>query len=121
LIVTGQGTWTVNPVTGAITFTPEAGYTGDPTPVYYTVKDGEGNVSNQALVTIDYNQQPPVAVNDLDPTPNAPGTNGTVNATANDTDPNNDLDVSSVNLIASSVPGGAGTDTDSDGDIDQVV
>lgn len=54
LVVAGQGTWSVNPATGAITFTPEAGYSGDPTPISYTVADNQGLVSNPATVTVDY-------------------------------------------------------------------
>ncbi|MFP3507591.1 Ig-like domain-containing protein, partial [Burkholderia sp. SIMBA_062] len=40
--VPGEGTWTVNPTTGAITFTPVAGFTADPTPISYTVDDATG-------------------------------------------------------------------------------
>ncbi len=54
LVVGGEGTWTVNPTTGAITFTPEMGYSGNPTPINYTVMDDDGNTSNQALVTVEY-------------------------------------------------------------------
>jgi uncharacterized repeat protein (TIGR01451 family) len=43
LTVAGQGVWSVDPRTGAITFTPEAGFTGDPDPVRYRVLDVEGN------------------------------------------------------------------------------
>ncbi|MBK8492588.1 MAG: hypothetical protein IPL49_17285 [Saprospirales bacterium] len=63
LTVPGEGTWTVNPTTGAITFTPQPGFTADPTDITYTVKDGEGNTSNPATVHIDYDAQPPVATN----------------------------------------------------------
>jgi CshA-type fibril repeat protein len=56
LVVDGEGTWSVDPVTGAITFTPEAGYTGDPAPIQYTVDDDEGNTSDPATVTVEYNQ-----------------------------------------------------------------
>ncbi|WP_265090120.1 Ig-like domain-containing protein [Psychrobacter fjordensis] len=55
--VLSEGTWSV----GAITFTPEAGFTGDPTPISYTVDDNTGETSNEATVTIDY----PQAINDL--------------------------------------------------------
>ena len=96
LVVAGQGTWTVNPTTGAITFTPQAGYYGDPTPVSYTVKDNDGNTSNPATVTIDYTQAPPVAVNDQKLA--QPAGPVTLNVTGNDTDTNNDLDVSTVDL-----------------------
>ncbi|WP_227687485.1 Ig-like domain-containing protein [Psychrobacter fjordensis] len=44
-----------------MTFTPEAGFTGDPTPISYTVDDNTGETSNEATVTIDY----PQAINDL--------------------------------------------------------
>ncbi|WP_201551175.1 hypothetical protein [Psychrobacter fjordensis] len=40
---------------------PEAGFTGDPTPISYTVDDNTGETSNEATVTIDY----PQAINDL--------------------------------------------------------
>ena len=58
-VVAGQGTWTVNGSTGAITFIPQGGYTGDPTPIQYTVDDNEGNTSNQATVTIDFDNVAP--------------------------------------------------------------
>jgi CshA-type fibril repeat protein len=54
LVVAGQGTWSVYTTTGAITFTPEAGFTGNPTPIAYTVDDDQGNTSNSAIVTITY-------------------------------------------------------------------
>ncbi|MEB8434566.1 Ig-like domain-containing protein, partial [Cocleimonas sp. KMM 6892] len=56
LIVEGEGTWSVNITTGDITFTPEAGFMGDPTPVDYTVKDTTGLESNVATVTVDYEE-----------------------------------------------------------------
>ena len=42
----------IDPLTGAITFTPEAGFTADPTPISYTVADNDGNVSNAVSVTV---------------------------------------------------------------------
>ena len=53
LAVPGEGTWTVDPVTGALTFTPEDGFTGDPTPVDYQVTNVLGLVV-QATATITY-------------------------------------------------------------------
>ncbi|MFP3454158.1 hypothetical protein R0K30_21355, partial [Bacillus sp. SIMBA_154] len=50
--VPGEGTWTVNPTTGAITFAPVAGFTADPTPISYTVDNLTGDTSNEATVTI---------------------------------------------------------------------
>ncbi|NCA71969.1 MAG: DUF11 domain-containing protein, partial [Sphingobacteriia bacterium] len=52
--VPGEGVWTVDPVTGAITFTPESGFTGNPTPISYLVQDDQGNLSNAATVTVTY-------------------------------------------------------------------
>ena len=43
LAVPGQGTWTVDPATGALTFNPQAGFEGDPAPVTYRVADTLGS------------------------------------------------------------------------------
>ena len=53
LVVPGEGTWTVDPVTGALTFTPEDSFTGDPTPVDYVVTNVLGAVVT-ATATITY-------------------------------------------------------------------
>jgi len=54
LVVCFQGTWSVNKMTGEITFTPESGFIGNPTPIQYTVEDNDGNKSGPVSVTIDY-------------------------------------------------------------------
>ncbi|MBN2249073.1 MAG: hypothetical protein JW682_01910, partial [Campylobacterales bacterium] len=54
LVVAGEGTWKADNTTGAVIFTPEAGFTGDPTPISYTVKDKTGQTSNEAIVMVDY-------------------------------------------------------------------
>ena len=54
LTVPGEGVWTVDNTTGAITFTPYAGFTGNPTPIQYNVRDATGLVSNTVTVTITY-------------------------------------------------------------------
>ena len=72
LVVTGEGTWVVDDVTGNVTFTPEAGFTADPTPVTYTISDLSGQVSNVAVLSIDYPQTAPLARNDLKINPLAP-------------------------------------------------
>ena len=100
LVVNGEGTWTVDPVTGSITFTPEASFKGDPTPISYTVKDSTGLVSNPATVTVDYPQDPPVATNDT-AAPTTAGTPVTVNVLGNDTDANNDIDPTTVQIVGS--------------------
>ncbi|MFC6098126.1 gliding motility-associated C-terminal domain-containing protein [Flavobacterium qiangtangense] len=52
MTITGQGTWNVDPVTGVIYFAPLTSITINPTPVYYTVDDAEGNTSNIAKITL---------------------------------------------------------------------
>ena len=69
LVVAGEGTWTVNPATGAITFTPESGFKGDPTPVRYQVTDLDGDVTT-AEVSIAYVH--PAALTPIASTPAAP-------------------------------------------------
>ncbi|WP_201595491.1 VCBS domain-containing protein [Psychrobacter fulvigenes] len=54
LVVDGEGTWEVDSTTGTVTFTPEAGFTNDPTPVDYVVSDKTGLKSNEATITVDY-------------------------------------------------------------------
>ncbi len=49
----GEGTWAVD-YSGNVTFTPEAGFTHDPTPVRYTISDSTGLVSNEATIAIDF-------------------------------------------------------------------
>ncbi len=53
LTVTGEGVWTVDPITGEVTFTPEVTFLGDPTPVDYVAANGFGDTA-EATVTITY-------------------------------------------------------------------
>ena len=123
LIVAGEGAWLVDPVTGTVQFTPEPGFSADPTPVPYTISDATGLVSQQALLTVDYPQTAPVAKNDFKANPNvpAPGNPTTLNVFADngdgvDSDPENDIVVTSVNLVDTNA-----TDSDGDGDADTLV
>ena len=50
--VPGEGTLTVDPTTGAVTFTPLPGVTAAPTPIDYKVKDHEGNETTAKIVLI---------------------------------------------------------------------
>ena len=52
LTVSGEGTWSVNTTTGAITFMPLAGFSGAPTTVNYAVSDNHGTTSNTATVSV---------------------------------------------------------------------
>ena len=59
LKVPGEGEWNVT-FNGHVTFKPEAGFTGNPTPVQYTISDAEGHTSKPAKITLTYDptQQP---------------------------------------------------------------
>jgi CshA-type fibril repeat protein len=91
--VPGEGTFTVDS-TGDVTFTPESGFTGTVT-IPYTVQDTTGLPSNQANITVTVGN-PPVA--NPDSTSTLPDTNTTFSVTDNDTDPDNNLDPSTVDL-----------------------
>jgi CshA-type fibril repeat protein len=83
LTVPGEGTWSYNPATGELTFTPEAGFTTDPTPIVYELTETATGLTDTATVTITYTEEPPVAVNDSS-TGNMPGDAVTVDILAND-------------------------------------
>ena len=116
MTITGEGTWTVDPTTGAIKFTPEAGFTDDPTPVDYNIEDNDGNVSNDATITIDY---VPLAIDDL---VDGAGLNTPVeiDVLTNDST-GDDADPTTVALDPNSILGSTGSDTNGDGQIDTVV
>lgn len=63
LTIDGEGVWTVNPETGEITFTPVAGFSDNPTPASYTVKDNKGRSSGTATITVIYAQVGSVTLN----------------------------------------------------------
>ncbi len=52
LVIAGQGTYSLDAVTGVITFTPVAGFVGTPNPVAYRVMDayGQGSIGSYAPV-----------------------------------------------------------------------
>ncbi|CAA6822264.1 MAG: internalin, putative [uncultured Sulfurovum sp.] len=52
LTVVGEGVWDVNATTGEVSFTPEAGFTGTPTPVEYVVEDVNGNPTEPTAINI---------------------------------------------------------------------
>jgi uncharacterized repeat protein (TIGR01451 family) len=105
LIVAGEGVWTIDNATADVTFTPEAGFLLDPTPVTYTVSDNNGLVSNIALIIIDYPQNAPVASDDskIDQPLGEPVNIKTV---ANDIDLDGNLDPASVLIIDSATDNG---------------
>ena len=93
LTVPNEGVWSVNPDTGAITFTPADGFVGDPTAIAYTVEDTEGNETG-ADVEVNY---PPLAVDD---NVNAQtGTQVIIYVLENDSNTSSPLDITSLRLI----------------------
>jgi CshA-type fibril repeat protein len=65
LVVPGEGTWTVDLATGSITFTPEPGFIGNPTPIQYVVTDIFGNLIAPASVVILYDFTPAFVCSDV--------------------------------------------------------
>ncbi|WP_298767229.1 gliding motility-associated C-terminal domain-containing protein, partial [uncultured Polaribacter sp.] len=119
LVVPGEGEWTVDPVTGAITFIPEFGFTADPTPIAYVVSDNDGNISNEAEVTVDYEVQAPVVMSDESLGNVPPGSTISIDVLSNDNDSDSaaggTLDPTTVSLV---VPSGVTNIlTDENGDI----
>jgi LPXTG-motif cell wall-anchored protein len=96
LVVDGEGTWTVDPASGAITFAPEDGFEGNPTPIEYQVSDDRGNTA-QATVTVTY---APEATDDALRN-NAQGATVTLPVLEND---RGDLDAASVRIIGDGGP-----------------
>ncbi len=58
IAVPGEGTWTVDPESGEITFAPEDGFVGDPTPIDYRAKEEGGPQYIENTVTITYADEP---------------------------------------------------------------
>ncbi|CAM3241007.1 CshA domain-containing protein [Arthrobacter ulcerisalmonis] len=93
LVVPGQGTWSVNPETGVVSFDPEEGFTGNPTPVTYQVTDVRGN-SSESTVTITYSV-PPEVIPDVSSN-NTQGSTVSVPVLGND---KGDFDPTTVNIL----------------------
>lgn len=93
LDVAGQGTWTVNPANGEITFTPSDGFGDDPTPIRYTALDREGNVAEPVEVRIEY---APLIADDRS-LENPRGSTVSINVVAND--PTSDIDPTTVRIL----------------------
>ena len=94
------GNWDVN-ASGVVTYAPATNYYGNAT-VNYTVQDNDGNTSNIGtfLVTVNFVNQPPVAVNDTIST--SENTPVSINVTTNDHDADGTINVATVDLDSSS-------------------
>jgi len=123
LNVAGVGSWVVDNNTGEVLFTPQNGFTGDPASVTYTVEDLTGQVSNVAVLTIDYPQSAPLAQHDvkINPDPASPDNPTTIDLLADngngvDSDAEGDLDIQTLNIVNPDA-----IDVDGDGDSDRLV
>ncbi|MGE9313013.1 DUF6923 family protein [Niabella sp. CJ426] len=65
IFITGKGTFTLNPATGVVTFTPVAGFTGEAI-IEYTIKDNQGNISNHATIKVTVDATLPVTLGSLE-------------------------------------------------------
>jgi LruC domain-containing protein len=101
LVVPGEGTWSVNGTTGAITFTPLAGLVGSPTPIEYFVLDDDGYASNLATVTVTYPVGPTAVDDDALTAINTPVD---INVLNNDIAGTTALDATSVTFIGGTEP-----------------
>lgn len=101
LVVANEGTWTVNPTSGAITFTPEAGFIGSPTAIEYSVLDVDNYASNLATVTVTYPTGP--TAND-DNVITAINTPVDINILANDIAGSTAINPASVTFIGGTEP-----------------
>jgi hypothetical protein len=57
-LTTNDGKWVVDS-NSTVVFTPNATLTGSPSPIWYTIKDDNGNTSNKAKLSVSYLAQAP--------------------------------------------------------------
>jgi len=93
LTVPNEGVWSVDPATGAITFTPNDGFIGDPTAISYTVEDTQGNETGSD-VEVNY---PPLAQDDY--VNGEVGKQIVIYVLDNDSNTSSPLDKSTVRII----------------------
>lgn len=101
LTVVGEGVWTVNTTNGNITFTPDAGFNANPTPIDYYVNDVNGYQSNISTVTLTYSGGP-TAVDDA--TITEKNTAVDINVLNNDIAGSTAIDPTTVSFIGGTEP-----------------
>ena len=105
LVAPGEGVWSVDPLTGAIVFTPEPDYNGAPAPIQYTVADETGDRSDPATVSVIVTpvNDAPRPVDDAATTPE--DTPVVIDVLANDADIDGAIDPASVQIVGTANPG----------------
>ncbi|MCD8399584.1 T9SS type B sorting domain-containing protein, partial [Tenacibaculum finnmarkense] len=83
LVVPNQGTWTVDPATGILTFNPIDGCTTDPTEIIYELTETSRGLTDIATVKAGYTEVDPIATDDTS-TGNTPGDDISVNVLTDD-------------------------------------
>ncbi|MDP4269981.1 MAG: T9SS type A sorting domain-containing protein, partial [Bacteroidota bacterium] len=77
-----EGNWVYNNNNGTLTFTPNSGFTGDPTPIEYTITENSTSfTSAPATVTVTYTTHPTAVADTI---PVVSGSATTLNILAND-------------------------------------
>ena len=104
-----NGAAAVDPIAGAVTYTPAAGFFGEDS-FTYNVADNEGGVSGLAQVTIAVHAVNAAPLAEADMAETDEDTLVTIDILANDTDPDGALDPSSVTVIAQPASGGVSVD-----------
>ena len=103
LRVPGQGIWVLDSTSGAITFQPETGFRGEPTPISYIVADDDGNFSVPTLITIGHRPIPQAAPdNSLD---NDLQSTVRISVLANDPSAD-DIDPATLSIVGAQVSSG---------------
>ena len=102
--VADQGTWAYDDTSGDLTFTPVAGFLGDPASITYTVDDSIGLTSDPATVSVDY-VEVPIANDDSESSDIV--TAVMVDPLENDRDEDGTLDETSVVLTGANAPDGS--------------
>jgi CshA-type fibril repeat protein len=91
ILVAGEGTWSVNQTTGAVTFTPLNTFFDLPSPLQYTVRDNDDNTSNPATIFVNwYSANSNNFFANDDANSGFSGSELTGNVLLNDIDPEND-------------------------------
>jgi len=94
MLTTADGIWSVD-AAGVVTFDPVPAFEGTAS-ISYVVSDDDGNVSAPASVSVTVSGAIPVATNDA--TTTGPDTNVSLSLADNVSDPNNDVDITTIDL-----------------------